>query len=398
VGSNTAPELENILTYLYKTYRVDTSRVYLSGNAAGGGGVLEYVGNLLSTGVKVNVTHRIAAFVPMSAYMNAGVRPNYVDTIVNTNVHLWGFGSSAEMNGANTLGLDFLVNYAKNGYGVQTDYSGGLCCWGQFYDPNFKQNGMSIYEWCLQYSRGAAAASGLPIPGQIEAENFSAVSAGVQPQATTDAGGGVNLGWIYNGDWMDYTVNVAAAGQYKVSFRIAAPSAGNSCQLLNAAGAVLANVSLPNTGGWQTWQTVSTTVTLPAGNQVLRVKSISGSSWNFNWMQFASTTTTTANSTTAINAKALALGADSAAEMNSTLSLYPNPVQDQLNIQMNNNETGNMLVQVVDAQGGIRSVYNFSKTAGFSQVMLNTSNLPRGFYLIRITVGKISEVRKVIKM
>ncbi len=40
-------------------------------------------------------------------------------------------------------------------------------------------------------------------------------------QATTDVGGGLNVGWIDKGDYMDYYVNVATAGVYTVGFRLA---------------------------------------------------------------------------------------------------------------------------------------------------------------------------------
>jgi len=48
-------------------------------------------------------------------------------------------------------------------------------------------------------------------------------------------------------------------------------------------------IAVPNTGGWQTWTTVSTSgVTLAAGKQVVRLvmdtNGASGSVGNFNWL------------------------------------------------------------------------------------------------------------------
>ncbi len=48
------------------------------------------------------------------------------------------------------------------------------------------------------------------IPGKIEAENYSAMN-GIQTEPTTDTGGGLNVGWIHVGDWLDYNVNVENA-------------------------------------------------------------------------------------------------------------------------------------------------------------------------------------------
>ncbi|GAA5785177.1 beta-1,3-glucanase family protein [Chitiniphilus shinanonensis] len=126
--------------------------------------------------------------------------------------------------------------------------------------------------------------AGAAVPGRIQAEAWSAMS-GVQTETTTDSGGGLNVGWIETGDWLDYRVNVATARSYTLQLRVASPNSGAALQLRNAAGAVLASVTVPNTGGWQNWVTVQTSVTLPAGNQVLRIHASNGG-FNLNWLEF----------------------------------------------------------------------------------------------------------------
>ncbi|MDB5052145.1 MAG: carbohydrate-binding protein, partial [Bacilli bacterium] len=95
------------------------------------------------------------------------------------------------------------------------------------------------------------APSGAAIPGKIEAESYSAMS-GIQTETTTDTGGGLNVGYIDTGDWMDYSVNVQSAGTYTVGFRVASINSTGQLQLKNGAGTVLTTVNVPNTGGWQT--------------------------------------------------------------------------------------------------------------------------------------------------
>lgn len=157
-GWSSSPQmLEYILTYLLKTYRVDASRIYLTGLSAGGEGILEYIGKIDGTGAVVNATHPIAAFVPMSAVMNAAYRPRYAQTIVSDRVGIWGFGSPTDTHGANTLSLvtwDIQHN-VQAGYGTTTSYAGGHCCWGKFYNPAFTQGGINIYQWMLQYTTNA---------------------------------------------------------------------------------------------------------------------------------------------------------------------------------------------------------------------------------------------------
>src|SRR5215212_1873807 len=100
-----------------------------------------------------------------------------------------------------------------------------------------------------------SAPSGTSLPGKVEAEDYSSMS-GVQTEYTLDAGGGKNVGWIDPNDWMDYSVNPGSTGSYTVNFRVATPSGNSQFQLRKADGTVLATVSVPNTWGYQTWQTV----------------------------------------------------------------------------------------------------------------------------------------------
>ncbi|TXK84372.1 glycosyl hydrolase family 18 protein [Paenibacillus sp. N3.4] len=125
---------------------------------------------------------------------------------------------------------------------------------------------------------------GAAIPGKIEAENYSAMF-GVVNETTTDTGGGLNVGYIDAGDWMNYKVNVQTAGSYKVEFRVASPVTGGQFQIKNDSGTVMASLTIPNTGGYQTWQTVNTNITLPVGSQTLRVYLVNGEP-NLNWLNF----------------------------------------------------------------------------------------------------------------
>ena len=96
-------------------------------------------------------------------------------------------------------------------------------------------------------------------------------SDGVDLETTSAPGGGNNIGWIASGQWFRYTVNVATAGTYTVTFEVASPNGvTDGLHLSNSAGTSLTgSVNIPKTGGWQTWTTVKASATLPAGQQVL---------------------------------------------------------------------------------------------------------------------------------
>ena len=144
---------------------------------------------------------------------------------------------------------------------------------------------------------GTVQADNYDTGGQGVAYNVSSVngsansyrSDGVDLEPTSDTGGGNDLGWTSSGQWFKYTVNVATAGTYTVSLRVAAPNAvTDALHISNSSGANLSgNVNIASTGGWQTWTTITTSVTLPAGRQTLTVNQDNGG-WNLNYLTFAS--------------------------------------------------------------------------------------------------------------
>ena len=128
-------------------------------------------------------------------------------------------------------------------------------------------------------------------PTTIQAENYDLGASGVayhdtttgnsggqyrttnvDIEGTSDAGGGYNVGWLAPGEWLKYTVSVATAGTYTLEFRVASQGAGGTFHVevdgLDRTGPL----TIPNTGGWQSWTTVTKMgVTLPSGTQVWRV-------------------------------------------------------------------------------------------------------------------------------
>ena len=128
-------------------------------------------------------------------------------------------------------------------------------------------------------------------PGIMEAENNNA-SSGVQTEATLDENGGLNVGYMDTGDWLDYRINVPASGTYKVRLRVASQTGSANAVQLKKGTSLLATYSVPNTGGWQAWTTLSQNVTLSAGIQTLRLQAASGG-WNLNWLELIPTTSIT---------------------------------------------------------------------------------------------------------
>jgi endoglucanase len=121
----------------------------------------------------------------------------------------------------------------------------------------------------------------------IQAESYSQQS-GIQTQNTSDAGGGLNVGWIDYGDWLSYAntpVDIPVSGTYRIEYRVASLNGGGGLRFEEAGGSpVHGQLAVPSTGGWQNWTTISHTVYLPAGTHRFGINAISGG-WNINWFR-----------------------------------------------------------------------------------------------------------------
>ena len=110
----------------------------------------------------------------------------------------------------------------------------------------------------------------------------------VDISTTTDAGGGYIVGWVQPTEWLDYTLTIPTAGTYSIDVRVASNGAGGTFHIevngVNKTG----TMTIPNTGGWQTFTTITASgVALAAGQQVFRVAmdtdGATGAVGNFNW-------------------------------------------------------------------------------------------------------------------
>ncbi len=121
---------------------------------------------------------------------------------------------------------------------------------------------------------------------QIEAEDYI-VQSGTQTEACSE--GGFNVGWIDTNDWLVWNVNIPNAGSYLIEYRVASPNNGGVLQLEKAGGIpVYGSLTIPNTGGWQNWTSISHAVNLDGGAQEIAIKAPAGG-WNINWLKISST-------------------------------------------------------------------------------------------------------------
>jgi len=164
---------------------------------------------------------------------------------------------------------------------------------------------------------GQAPFFGLPqtIPGTIQAESFDGGGEGLAYHDTDtannggqyrnisvdienagDAGGGYNVGWTAGGEWLEYTINAAVDGIYALGVRVASSGNAGTFHVEMDGQSKTGTLTMPNTGGWQTWQTLTkTNLAISAGQHVMRLaldtSGANGTVGNYNYFTFTATST-----------------------------------------------------------------------------------------------------------
>ncbi|WP_445722231.1 carbohydrate-binding protein [Flavobacterium sp.] len=221
--------------------------------------------------------------------------------------------------------------------------------------------------------RVRATASGSSI--LIQAEDYASMN-GIQTEVTTDSGGGLNVGYADTGDWMSYNnINFPTSGSYLIEYRVAsAVSSAVISSDLNGGTIILGNISIPFTGGWQNWQTVSQTVSVNAGTYNFGIY-IQNTGVNLNWIRI----------TKVSNAVAKEL----ASEPKEELLIYPNPVENTLFFS---SAVENREIIIVDSQTGA-----FLKVPKSDGKSIDVSSLKPGIYSIIMNNQGQMEERRFIK-
>ncbi|HEY7119607.1 MAG TPA: carbohydrate-binding protein [Tepidisphaeraceae bacterium] len=113
---------------------------------------------------------------------------------------------------------------------------------------------------------------------------------GVDIEKSADSGGGYNVGYMKQGEWLDYTVNVTKAGTFNFDTRVASLYANAQFHFEVDGKWVTDRINFANTGSFQKWYTIHRGgIKLSAGKHVIRlvIDSSGGHKWagNVNWIK-----------------------------------------------------------------------------------------------------------------
>lgn len=149
-------------------------------------------------------------------------------------------------------------------------------------------------------SAGGGSGTTPPPPGNrdaynaIQAESYDSQS-GTATEATTDTGGGQDLGYLANGDWALYKgVDFGSAAARQFYARVASGAASGVSGLVEVrldsrSNSPIGSFAVSSTGGWQSWRTVPANIASVTGTHDVYLTFTSGQSADFvnvNWFDF----------------------------------------------------------------------------------------------------------------
>jgi beta-glucanase (GH16 family) len=196
-----------------------------------------------------------------------------------------------------------------------------------------------------------------------------------------------NVGWIIAGEWLEYSIKVPLAGYYKIEMKVASGATtgiGPARVLVNGETRI-GDIAIAATGAWNTFVTVSQRLLyLNTTDTVLRIQAVGG---NFNLGPI----TLSVDKTVAVK------------DINSQSSLaqlFPNPVNDVLNISFLLSKRGDVNISISDISG---KQYISSTSRGLEKgeqkIVLDEkiNALQSGMYIIEINTPDQKYFSKFIK-
>lgn len=141
------------------------------------------------------------------------------------------------------------------------------------------------------------------LPGRIEAEHYDVGcngyaysdldnynegghfrTDGVDIEIAYDEVQGYNIGWLRDGEWINYTIEVAAAGSFTFEFRVASAGDGSIMHVEVDGLDVTGPIVIAPTGSWQAWTTITKEgIVLEPGLHELRI-AIDDGDFNLNYI------------------------------------------------------------------------------------------------------------------
>lgn len=194
-----------------------------------------------------------------------------------------------------------------------------------------------------------------------------------------------NIGWIEDGEWVNYSVDVVYSGKYNIGFKISSPLTTGRMQVLLDGEVLINSLEIPDTGGWQNWQNIMVeNIMFPQGRHLLKLLFVHGH-FNLQKMTFLLVDNSLIEEVTA----SIYLGKN-----------YPNPFNVQTYIPVILTSPHQIFVSIFDINGIlIRDLYSGAMDPGLHLLKWNGTNASNqkvgsGVYFYQLRVDHIKETVK----
>jgi dienelactone hydrolase len=165
-------DVHRLIAYIKTQLRVDDSRIYVTGLSMGGGVTW---GALSEDQAKAKL---IAASVVVCGAWDPN--PKLADVIAEDNTPVWALHNEYDPTVPSSYSVGWVRNI--NSHVPKPNPAARLTifpvrghdAWTKAYDPNYKENGMNVYEWMLQYAHGTATPPPPANPGANKTINVPA--------------------------------------------------------------------------------------------------------------------------------------------------------------------------------------------------------------------------------
>lgn len=228
-----------------------------------------------------------------------------------------------------------------------------------------------------EYVNTSYTSKKMNIPGRITA-NKHYRRKGTGLQNTNDSGTGENVCFIDEGDWNEFQLNVANAGTYNLTFRVASPTISGKFDIIVNDVVIKTDETFPATGGYQIFaDKIVNGITLPQGQVYLKIK-FKSKDMNFNYIDVAQTN----------------LGVNDPIFEKDTFTIYPNPIKNQSTLHIKSADTEPLSLKIVDMKGTIC----FSSDSYYTNEDIKIGDkLSNGVYIVTAAYGSIKKSLKIIK-
>ncbi|WP_331963659.1 family 43 glycosylhydrolase [Ohtaekwangia sp.] len=190
--------------------------------------------------------------------------------------------------------------------------------------------------------------------------------------------GNYNIGWTNGGEWMEYTVDVAEKSFYTIKTIAASPNKNSSIRFKIDGNDITGSVYIPNTGGWQSYKTISTTgVSLEAGQHILQLFEETGG-FNIDKVIFEKEIIASVSTT----------------EQRTLHRVYPNPASAEVYIEGSEQDPFIFQSTIFDIRGQVIKVYN--NHTNEKKILLDVSEINPGCYVLKIYTANAIQTSKLL--